>query len=290
MKKILKFLKNILEFLFPSISLRKANKKLEKTNEKIDKSTNDVCLMENDVTLEALEKQYNDTFETKGIIEGKAKTNLVTITIAITLIMGSFDLLSIISDKYDSVLITWAVFIMFFSAVLYLFWSGVLALKTLLKENKMDNISLESLSLKDDESKQEYYKCIRKNSNNNIKRNNIVFVSYQCIRNAIICVIIVFILIAIPFNTSKQLNQEFVDNQNQIYYSDNALSYVNSSEKMQIVSELINNDLLELEEDLNYEYRTFINEKYQILIKYKMLEDKIIVELVEPFVVVQTIQ
>ena len=112
-----KFLKNILEFLFPSISLRKANKKLEKTNEKIDKSTNDVCLMENDVTLEALEKQYNDTFETKGIIEGKAKTNLVTITIAITLIMGSFDLLSIISDKYDSVLITWAVFIIFFSDI-----------------------------------------------------------------------------------------------------------------------------------------------------------------------------
>lgn len=285
-----KFLKNILEFLFPSISLRKANKKLEKTNEKIDKSTNDVCLMENDVTLEALEKQYNDTFETKGIIEGKAKTNLVTITIAITLIMGSFDLLSIISDKYDSVLITWAVFIIFFSAVLYLFWSGVLALKTLLKENKMDNISLESLSLKDDESKQEYYKCIRKNSNNNIKRNNIVFVSYQCIRNAIICVMIMFILIAIPLNTPNQLNQEFVDNQNQIYYSDNALNYVNSSEKMQIVSELINNDLLGLEEDLNYEYRTFINEKYQILIKYKKIEDKIIVELVEPFVEVQTIR
>ncbi len=285
-----KFLMNILEFLFPSISLRKANKKLEKTNEKIDKSTNDVCLMENDVTLEALEKQYNDTFETKGIIEGKAKTNLVTITIAITLIMGSFDLLSIISDKYDSVLITWAVFIIFFSAVLYLFWSGVLALKTLLKENKMDNISLESLSLKDDESKQEYYKCIRKNSNNNIKRNNIVFVSYQCIRNAIICVMIMFILIAIPFNTPNQLNQEFVDNQNQIYYSDNALNYVNSSEKMQIVSELIKNDLLGLEEDLNYEYRTFINEKYQILIKYKKIEDKIIVELVEPFVEVQTIR
>ena len=99
-----------------------------------------------------------------------------------------------------------------------------------------------------------------------------------------------FILIAIPFNTPNQLNQEFVDNQNQIYYSDNALNYVNSSEKMQIVSELINNDLLGLEEDLNYEYRTFINEKYQILIKYKKIEDKIIVELVEPFVEVQIIR
>ncbi|MBO5851742.1 MAG: hypothetical protein J6R29_05380 [Clostridia bacterium] len=283
MKKILKLLKYILEFLFPSIPLRKANKKIEQSN-------NDVCLVEKEVTLEALEKQYNDTFETKSIIEGKAKTNLVTITIAITLIMGSFDLLSSINDKYDNVLINWAVFIIFFSAVLYLFWSGVLALKTLLKENKMDNISLESLSLKDDESKQEYYKCIRKNSNNNIKRNNIVFVSYQCIRNAIICVMIMFILIAIPFNTPNQLNQEFADNQNQIYYSDNALNYVHSSEKMQIVSELINNDLLGLEEDLNYEYRTFINEKYQILIKYKKIEDKIIVELVEPFVEVQTIR
>lgn len=283
MKKILKLLKYILEFLFPSIPLRKANKKIEQSN-------NDVCLVEKEVTLEALEKQYNDTFETKSIIEGKAKTNLVTITIAITLIMGSFDLLSSINDKYDNVLINWAVFIIFFSAVLYLFWSGVLALKTLLKENKMDNISLESLSLKDDESKQEYYKCIKKNSNNNIRRNNIVFVSYQCIRNAIICVMIMFILIAIPFNTPNQLNQEFVDNQNQIYYSDNALNYVNSSEKMQIVSELINNDLLGLEEDLNYEYRTFINEKYQILIKYKKIEDKIIVELVEPFVEVQIIR
>ncbi|MBQ2882432.1 MAG: hypothetical protein IJE43_01455 [Alphaproteobacteria bacterium] len=283
MKKILKLLNYILEFLFPSIPLRKANKKIEQSN-------NDVCLVEKEVTLEALEKQYNDTFETKSIIEGKAKTNLVTITIAITLIMGSFDLLSSINNKYNNVLINWAVFIIFFSAVLYLFWSGVLALKTLLKENKMDNISLESLSLKDDESKQEYYKCIKKNSNNNIKRNNIVFVSYQCIRNAIICVMIMFILIAIPFNTPNQLNQEFVDNQNQIYYSDNALNYVNSSEKMQIVSELINNDLLGLEEDLNYEYRTFINEKYQILIKYKKIEDKIIVELVEPFVEVQTIR
>ena len=46
------------------------------------------------LSLESLKEQYADTFEIKDKLEDKAKTNIIGITISITLIMGASGILS----------------------------------------------------------------------------------------------------------------------------------------------------------------------------------------------------
>ena len=48
------------------------------------------------------------------------------------------------------------------------------------------------------DTKIKYDDCINRNISRNIIRNNLVFASYICIRNALICLIMLLILMTIP--------------------------------------------------------------------------------------------
>lgn len=91
MKKIINI---IIEQIFPSLSVRKANKKLkEKINSKDNQSN--VAFMDNVdvISIESFRKKYAETFDVKNKFEDKAKTNVIGITIAITVIMGASGLI-----------------------------------------------------------------------------------------------------------------------------------------------------------------------------------------------------
>lgn len=274
----------ILELILPTIASSKVNKNLKLKNQQ---SAQGILQYTNDgenITMASLRQKYKDTYDAKNKLEDKAKTNVIGITIAITLIMGSVGILSTIEAKCSSIIFQWVAFLMFFIAILYLLVAGILSIKVLCNENIMYDISLKSLSQNDNESKYEYDECIAKNKNQNLIRNNMIFSSYACIRNAVFCMIVIFILVAFPFPHQENGDMLSSTNFNQTYfYSQSTLEYIENDDNINTVEALIANDLKTNKFINNNEYRNFVSQEYELFIKYKYTNGVVIVELVEPF-------
>ena len=195
MEKIKKILKKCLEFVLPFIVQHKANKVLKEKNK-----NDDTIFTKNikELSIDSLKEKYHETYKTKDKFEDKSKTNVVAITIATTMIMGSFGLMTSLHNKYDYAFIKWMIFILLFCAIVYMLVAGILAIRVLFHENIMYDVSIESISKQDEDSKMEYNMAIQKNINQNIIRNNITSASYECVRNAIACIILVFVFVALP--------------------------------------------------------------------------------------------
>ena len=189
----------VLEQIFPTFYARRANKLLKNKINSADNQSN-VPYMDNidDISIEYFKEKYNETFEIKNKFEDKAKTNVIGITIAITVIMGASGLTGSLINKYSSVVLHWISFSILLLAIIYLLLSGIQAIKVLFQENTMSTVDLSDISKDENKMKEKYDDCINRNINRNISRNNIVFSSYICIRNALICMMALFCLITIP--------------------------------------------------------------------------------------------
>lgn len=215
-----RFIRSIIGQVFPSVSMRKANKQLK---EKINcgESQSNRAFMDNfdQIPIESFRQRYAETFEVKNKFEDKAKTNVIGITIAITIIMGSSDLTDSLISKYSCITMHWISFIILLAAILYLLVSGIDAIKVLFNENTMSTVNLSNLATNDVDTKEKYDDCTNRNISQNIIRNNIVYSSYICIRNALICVLVLFVLVSIPFTTAKSKDNNMVDS------SESSISY-----------------------------------------------------------------
>lgn len=217
-----RFIRSIIGQVFPSVSMRKANKQLK---EKINcgESQSNRAFMDNfdQIPIESFRQRYAETFEVKNKFEDKAKTNVIGITIAITIIMGSSDLTDSLISKYSCITMHWISFIILLAAILYLLVSGIDAIKVLFNENTMSTVNLSNLATNDVDTKEKYDDCTNRNISQNIIRNNIVYSSYICIRNALICVLVLFILVSIPFTTAKSKDNTTMDlSESSISYSE----------------------------------------------------------------------
>lgn len=198
MKKFKSFFWRFLEIIFPVIANWKKNKIVQK-NLEMERGELDEVENKDDVKLEDLKEMYDDTFRRKDKIEDKAKTNILSVSISITLIMGASGLLSDVKSKFvGHAWIAWTVFILFIIAVIYMLSAGILVIKMLTNENSMEHILITSLANGGEELRNEYSICIKKNNYRNFIRNNYVFTSYECIRNALFCLFVVLIVIIIP--------------------------------------------------------------------------------------------
>ena len=100
----------IFDAIFPMVANFQANKKVrEKLHPKNEAGTYIepegvlYCIENHDrISIEVIEEQYDDAFRTKDKLEGKAKTNIIGVTISITLIMGASGVLSVLNEKYLS--------------------------------------------------------------------------------------------------------------------------------------------------------------------------------------------
>ena len=206
-----KFLQFIIGQVFPSISMRKANKQLK---EKINstESQSNRAFMDNfdEIPIESFRQKYAEAFEVKNKFEDKAKTNVIGITIAITVIMGASGLTGSLISKYPSFILHWLSFAILLAAIIYLLVSGIDAIKVLFNENEMSTVDLPDLGANDVDTKEKYDNCTNRNINRNIIRNNIVYSSYICIRNALICMMVLFVLVSIPLTTAKSKDSKIV--------------------------------------------------------------------------------
>ncbi len=204
MSKVFAAMSKAFALAFPFIDNYKANKILrQKLSREPPHSILDGIDNTSEIGIDTLKGQYADTMHTKDKLEDKAKTNLVGITIAVTLIMGASGILAAIYEKYSHPIFSWIAFLLLIVAAIYMILAGVLATKVLIDENTIHVVSLKSFAAGEAALREDYGKCISQNHKQNLIRNNSVYTSYECIRNALICLFAVLVLSAIPYAATE---------------------------------------------------------------------------------------
>lgn len=256
-----------------------------------NKSNNQVesllCYIENadNISTDVLRAQYDDTFQIKGKLEDKAKTNVVGITIAITLIMGASSVLDTIAEKYPNQAVSWIAFILLGIAVIYLLTAGIIAIKVLFDENTAETVSLNSFAADQNVLRAAYDNCIVKNRARNTIRNNCVYSSYECIRNALICLFLILLLSTIPIQLqSTQANVYDSKQEYSFVFSSDAVSYLEKHNVQdaaeQIISKAIKGDNLMHNSDGGI---GIIDEENHLFIKFKLSNNIVTVMLIEMY-------
>ncbi len=194
----------IIDLIFPMFDNYKVNKKLRKKfSDKENKEQDGIlCSLDNAdvIKTDILKQLYEDTFQAKDKFEDKAKANTIGITIAITLIMSASGIINTIADKYSVPVLQWIAFALFSIAVIYMLVAGLLAIKVLIDENIVYIVKLSSYANNESVLRSDYNSCIARNRTQNLIRNNYVYSSYECIRNALVCLFFILLLTTIPIN------------------------------------------------------------------------------------------
>ena len=260
----------ILFAIFPMFAHIGANRKLKR---KISANESILDYKIDPVSIKTLMDEYNDTFSIKNRIEEKAKTNLIGITIAITIIIGAPNIVSIVEKKYDSIVLQWLTFFLLVFVVLLLLFAGILATKLLFDKNAMDyNV--------DNQDENNYGKCITNNRLRNIARNNMLYSSYACIRNALIILILIFLICTLPISKQNTSLHKVVNNSEyEIVYSKEAINSLMSEYQEKIENTIIKD--IENREEANETSIGIIDETNNLFLKYRKENGRIIVELIE---------
>ncbi|MFT9494758.1 hypothetical protein [Anaerosolibacter sp.] len=232
----------IISVLLPFYENKKVTKILRsKLNDLNDSGEFDIIEDKSSINIDILKEKYSETIAIKDKLEDKAKLNVIGITIAVTLIMGSTGLLNNISNKYNQFLIEWIVFALFSVSVVYLFIAGIMAIKVLIDENEIYVVQLKNVINTPEFLNDDYIRCITKNRTKNLLRNNSVYTSYECIRNALVCLFILLILSTLPVhfesNIGKTSDKDVI--LTDIYYSASLVSNTNFDDLKQSIEETI---------------------------------------------------
>ena len=187
MKKIRKIINALLPFLESSA----ANKQIDILVENLENKE-----FEQVKTFAELTNDYNLTFQRKDKFEDKAKSNIVSVTIAVTLILGSIPLIKEFLGGNIRIISCLGIILFIFS-VLYMIVAGLSAFTAIIEKNIVYTSTLKETDL--DEIRQ----AIEGNNYYNLIRNNLINASYRCIRNSLVCMFLVMLLlIASQFNFS----------------------------------------------------------------------------------------
>ena len=257
---------------------RIANKKLkEKINS--DESQSNIAYMDDidTISIENFKQKYNETFEAKNKFEDKAKTNVIGITIASTVIMGASGLTDSLITKYPYVGLHWISFLILLAAIVYLLVSGIEAIRVLFNENSMSMVSLSDLATYNISAKEKYDDCTNRNINRNIIRNNIVYSSYICIRNALICMMVLFILVSIPLPTMKNKEDSVVFSSGYSIAYSSALTIPEEIDSAEINNDVIQ-DIESRDDIVDGNVYSFVNIDKKYYVQYKCFGLEIIID------------
>ncbi len=273
-------MKRVLYEIIPAVSLYRANRALtEKINS--EESQANVAYLDNinAIPIDSFRQKYAESFEMKNRFEDKAKTNVFGITIAISVIMGATGLTGSLINKYHSPILNWIVFFILLAAIVYLLASGIDAIKVLFKENTMSTVALSDLSTDSFATKEKYDDCINRNIYRNTIRNNYLHSSFLCIRNSLICLMVLFILVSVPITAKNSISTTAVV---ATPFSDSSVSYsstviIPDGLVVAKINESIFQDLAErdvIEENTVY---SFVNIAEKYFVQYRCYKSDIIV-------------
>jgi len=129
------------------------------------------------------------------------------------------------------------------------------------------------LGLNEEDRKKDIDLKIGLNRAQNTLRNNFVYTSYECIRNALICLFVVIVIAIIPVQDAKKQGQSF--SHGNFYYSEQAMNTINSGIDKDVVETFINTNLT------NGEFAT-VDRVNKLFLKYSVDNNIVTVYLVEP--------
>lgn len=288
----------IFDLLFPMLANIKDNKKVRDELSPVDENgakqepEGVLCYVENsdEIGTETLKRQYENTIKTKEKLEDKAKSNVIGVTISITLIMGASNVLKVISEKYSIPFFSWLAFALFTVAVAYMIIGGILAVKVLINENHVYIIPLGKFGANETELRTAYDINTAQNIRKNLIRNNYIYTSYECIRNALVCLFFVLVLSALPLNFSTDdttpANYRQTTGNYSFMYSPDAILCLDNQPVRSNVETAILNIIKDNATSTNSNTSIgIIDSENNLFIKFQVVEKNINVMLVEAYMV-----
>lgn len=285
----------VIDLVFPMISNCQANANLREKIHPKDENGQDIepesilSYIENSdrINLDILKSRYDETFKTKEKIEDKAKTNIIGISISITLIMGASGILSVLNNKYLSPAVSWVAFVLIVASIIYMLTAGILIIRLLTNENVVYMVTLSELASGEEILRDQYGKRISQNQNKNVIRNNYLFTSYECIRNSLICLFVILILTTIPIDLKSDDISDNALYQSETYsimYTSSAVDYIQKHDAQSIVERSIFEAVERIEKNNNAQALGIIDEKNHLFIKFRVIDDSIEILLIEPYI------
>lgn len=285
----------VIDLVFPMISNYQVNADLRKKIHPKDENGQDIepesilSYIENSdlINLDILKGWYDETFKAKEKIEDKAKTNIIGISISITLIMGASGILSVLNNKYLSPAVSWVAFVLIVVSIIYMLTAGILIIRLLTNENEIYMVTLSELASGGEILRDQYGKRISQNQNKNVIRNNYLFTSYECIRNSLVCLFVILILTTIPINLKSEDISDNALYQSETYsilYTSSAVDYIQKHDAQSIVERSIFEAVERIEKNNNAQALGIIDEKNHLFIKFRVIDDSIEILLIEPYI------
>lgn len=285
----------VIDLVFPMISNYQVNADLRKKIHPKDENGQDIepesilSYIENSdlINLDILKGWYDETFKAKEKIEDKAKTNIIGISISITLIMGASGILSVLNNKYPSPAVSWVAFVLIVVSIIYMLTAGILIIRLLTNENEIYMVTLSELASGGEILRDQYGKRISQNQNKNVIRNNYLFTSYECIRNSLVCLFVILILTTIPINLKSEDISDNALYQSETYsilYTSSAVDYIQKHDAQSIVERSIFEAVERIEKNNNAQALGIIDEKNHLFIKFRVIDDSIEILLIEPYI------
>ena len=208
-------IESLLPFLLDIKYSKKIKEKMNKLNEtELDSIELDKLEYSSDLTqipINIIENSYNDCLKRKNTIEDKAKVNVIGVTIFISLISSLSSYILKIYSYTNNRLIRIGIFLCCFITIFYMLYGGILALEVLMNKNRVYILSEEELYIQNiNKKKKAYARSIELNGYSNTLRSNYVFSSYQCIKYALILLMIITSIYIFPFlnNSDDKIEQE----------------------------------------------------------------------------------
>lgn len=270
----------IIEALFPMFCNRKTNRILkERIKNYNSQNVGDISEDIKNLSKDEYKSIFAEIINTKNTFEDKAKTNIIGVTITISLITGSIGLFDRINKCFLGVWMQWLTFAMYVVAVAYMLIAGIQAIRILCDYNIVfseprlgDNISPE-------EVKEKYIEAISKNRLQNLIRNNGIFTSYECIRNALFCLMVVLVIAVFPYNTLK--DSKDLEHVKYTYaYTSETLRFLEKNDinydVRGILEKYINKD------SYSEEINAFVDKENRIVIRFIIKDDVVSILSIEP--------
>lgn len=208
-KKVWFFIKKeLLPMILNSSNEKKMNQKISEVSnydsEDINISELKYVQLNNQTKLEWIKKEYDNSINRITKFEDKAKNNLIAISISVTIMLGLITPINQIYTKYNNTVIKIIGILLCLGVVFFMLYAGILSLKVLMEKNIVYKVSLIDLNGNDDSMKKIYAQDIELNEMNNTIRNNYINTSFRCIRNALVFLVVIFMIGIMPVYNSEE--------------------------------------------------------------------------------------
>lgn len=248
MKKIINAILNILYAAIPHLHSCIANIKIKKKicgNESEDENENLKSLYNSmfspsetldNLGLGNLKELYRHEIERKTNFENKAKTNVIAVTIAVTLVLGAYTMIQNIASKYKCFGVNILAVVLFSLAVIYMLCAGIASINVIVEKTIVQKIDYGLKNL--NQKKEDYYFSIAVNRAYNLIRNNSISDCYRCIRNSLVILVIIMIVAIWPYREEKTEIRTVT--KNDFCYSEQCFSILENTISVEYVEYLIN--------------------------------------------------